>query len=89
MLVIECPVCGPRNSSEFSYSGLVKPRPTGTNDPAEWRKYLYEQNNFAGFAKERWFHVSGCRKFIDVERSSITNEITSIIQVGTTQEGRG
>lgn len=82
MLVIECPVCGPRNSSEFSYSGLIKPRPTGSPTQAEWRRYLYEQDNFAGFAQERWFHVNGCRKFIDVVRSSITNEITSVDQAG-------
>lgn len=83
MLVIECPVCGPRNSSEFSYSGLIKPRPTGTADPAEWRRYLYEQNNFADFAKERWFHVNGCRRFIDVVRSTVTNEIESLEIVGS------
>ncbi len=82
MLVIECPVCGPRNSSEFSYSGPSKPRPAGTPSPADWRKYLYEKDNFAGFAKERWFHINGCRKFIDIERSSITNEITSVHLVG-------
>ena len=84
MLVIECPVCGPRNSSEFSFSGPVKSRPTGTPTPTEWRRYLYEQANVAGFAKERWFHVSGCRRFLDVERSTITNEITSVTRVGGT-----
>ena len=57
MLLIECPHCGPRNSSEFSYSGTIKPRPTiGGSEPeaqAEWRRYLYEEDNFAGFATER------------------------------------
>ena len=84
MLVIECPFCGPRNSSEFSFSGLVKPRPEGDPSQAEWRKYLYEQDNFAGFARERWFHVNGCRTFIDMVRHSVTNEIRSIDPVGRT-----
>ena len=83
MLVIECPHCGPRNSSEFSYSGLVQPRPQADPTPAQWRKYLYEQDNFSGFSMERWFHVDGCRKFLDMERHTVTNEIASIKAVGT------
>ncbi len=82
MLVIECPACGPRNSSEFSYSGKVKPRPTGTPSQAQWRKYLYEKDNYARVNVERWFHVTGCRRFLDVERHSVTNEITSVVIVG-------
>lgn len=84
MLLITCPHCGPRNSSEFSYSGITKPRPNGSPDPAEWRRYLYEQDNVAGWAKERWFHVNGCRRFLDIERNTITNEITSITDAGET-----
>ncbi len=82
MLVMVCPHCGPRNSSEFSYSGMIKPRPGDMPDPVAWRRYLYEQDNVAGWARERWFHVDGCRRFLDVERHTVTNEITSIAEAG-------
>ena len=82
MLVIDCPFCGPRNSSEFGFSGKVKPRPGGRPTKSEWRRYLYEQDNVAGVSVERWFHVAGCRRFLDVERHSVTNEISSVTAVG-------
>ena len=82
MLVIECPWCGPRNSSEFSFSGTKKPRPTGPPTPAQWRRYLYEQDNLAGLTRERWFHVDGCRRFLDIERHNVTNQINQIKIVG-------
>ena len=83
--MIECPHCGPRNSSEFSYSGLVKPRPTGDSvTPEAWRRYLYEQNNYADAVSERWFHVNGCRAFLDIVRHTVTNEITSVRRAGDT-----
>ena len=82
MLVIECPFCGPRNSSEFTYSGMIKPRPAAEPEPAEWRRYLYEQDNIAGWSVERWFHVSGCRRYLDVRRHSVTNEIAAVTEAG-------
>lgn len=82
MLLIECPNCGPRNSLEFSYQGLVKPRPQGDPTKAEWRKYLYQQDNPHGFADERWFHANGCRRFLDIRRHTQSNEIESVSRVG-------
>ncbi|HDH02655.1 MAG TPA: sarcosine oxidase subunit delta [Actinobacteria bacterium] len=86
MLLIECPHCGPRNGTEFTYSGKIQPRPVMKGSDfearAEWRRYLYEEDNFAGFAKERWFHGNGCRKFLDIERHSVTNEISSVSPAG-------
>ena len=81
MLVIVCPVCGPRNSSEFTYLGEGRARPDDP-DVTEWRAYLYEHDNTSGWQTERWFHVSGCRRFLDVERHNVTNEIRSTEIVG-------
>ena len=75
MLVITCPHCGPRNSEEFAYQGEIIPRPGPDSDPATWRRYLYTRVNLAGWQRERWFHVSGCRRFLDVERNTLSNEI--------------
>lgn len=82
MLVIVCPHCGPRTHDEFTHRGEIVPRPGPDATPAEWRTYLYERDNRAGPQRERWFHVHGCRRFIDVERDTVTNEITSVTPTG-------
>ena len=83
MLVIICPNCGPRNSDEFTYQGERKPRPdVATTDPGEWRRYLYMKTNQDGWVTERWFHGSGCRRFLMIERHMASNEIRSVSQVG-------
>ncbi|MGD2101439.1 MAG: sarcosine oxidase subunit delta [Acidimicrobiia bacterium] len=79
MLVIICPHCGPRNSDEFTYQGEVKPRPDVTaTEPGEWRRYLYMKSNERGWVNERWFHGSGCRRFLMVERHTASNEIRKV-----------
>ena len=77
MLLIPCPHCGNRNSDEFTFSGEVVPRPPLDSDAAEWRRYLYMKANGSGWQEERWFHVSGCRRFLLVERNLDSNEILS------------
>jgi heterotetrameric sarcosine oxidase delta subunit len=81
VLVIICPHCGPRNSDEYSFQGEIVPRPDVTSDAGEWRRYLYVKENAAGWQKERWFHVSGCRRFLNIERDNVTNEIRSVTDV--------
>lgn len=80
MIRIPCPYCGLRESDEFSAYGVPTPRPivgaTGqTEDRERWRRYLYEQENEAGWVVERWFHVSGCRQFFEIQRHTVTNEV--------------
>ena len=82
MLLIICPHCGPRADAEFTHRGEIVPRPEVDPTPEQWRSYLYERANPAGVQAERWFHTHGCRRFSDVERSTITNEITSVKPVG-------
>jgi sarcosine oxidase, subunit delta len=81
MLVIVCPHCGPRNDAEFVYQGEVVARPEPDADPGTWRRYLYMRRNIRGWQEERWFHVSGCRRFLRVERHTLTNEIRSVRDV--------
>ncbi len=85
MLLIVCPHCGPRNSDEFSFGGELTTRPGPDPTAAEWRSYLYDNRNVAGWQRERWFHVSGCRRFLAVERHTVSNEIRSVRDV---TEGR-
>jgi heterotetrameric sarcosine oxidase delta subunit len=78
MLLIVCPHCGPRNDSEFTYQGEPRVRPTPDTSPAVWRRYLYEETNAAGWATEQWFHAMGCRRFLHIERHTVTNEIRAV-----------
>ena len=44
MLLIECPWCGPRAETEFSYggeAGIVRPADPDTLSDAEWADYLF------------------------------------------------
>ena len=76
MITIPCPWCGPRNSADLRYVGESRPRPDPDNaSPAEWRAYLYERRNPAGWTTETWYCRSGCRRYFVVERHSVTNEV--------------
>ena len=41
----------------------------------DWAGYLFLRSNKRGIHIERWFHVFGCRKWFNVARHTITNEI--------------
>ena len=75
MMLIPCPHCGPRNASEFRHAGDTPLRPdpdTATRE--EWRSYLYDKRNPAGWTTEVWYHGFGCRQFIEVERHRTNNQ---------------
>lgn len=76
MILIPCPWCGLRNANEFAYGHERKPRPDPNSaSQAEWRAYLYDKRNPAGWTQELWYHRYGCRKFLRVERHTVTNEV--------------
>ena len=55
MLLVPCPHCGPRNSSDLRYVGESHRRPDPNTTSAEdWRSYLYMEDNPAGWLKETW-----------------------------------
>lgn len=79
MIELDCPNCGRRNVAEFRYVGErhVRPDPS-TADPSTWRAYLYLRDNPAGWTDETWLHRSGCRRYLAVERHTVTNEVRSV-----------
>ncbi|MGI8699145.1 MAG: sarcosine oxidase subunit delta [Mycobacteriales bacterium] len=82
MLLIPCPHCGPRNSSEFRYAGEGRGRPdVTTTTRAQWRSYLYERRNVAGEVRESWYHTFGCRRFFTVDRDTVSNAIRPVAAV--------
>ncbi len=84
MLLIECPNCGPRNGSEFVWNGVPRRRPdVATATPQQWRQYLYEETNTAGWVRERWTHRTGCRSYLLVDRHTVSNEIRLVARLGS------
>ncbi len=83
MILIPCPHCGPRNASEFAWKGEHRPRPDPARaSPAEWRSYLYHRANPCGWTTEVWFHRAGCRRYVTVERHTLTNEVRRAVPAG-------
>ena len=76
MILVPCPYCGPRNSSEFRCVGESASQPdVNTATPEQWRTFLYIKNNPAGWTVETWYHRAGCRQYFTVERDTVSNEI--------------
>jgi heterotetrameric sarcosine oxidase delta subunit len=74
---INCPFCGPRNETEFTYGGPVgpdRPDPEKATD-AEWVEYLTFVPNPAGPVQERWWHSKGCGTWFSIWRDTRTHDI--------------
>ena len=78
-MLLPCPWCGPRNAAEFRFGGEAGPRPDpATTTPEEWRRYLYFHANTRGWQTESWYHGSGCRRWLTVERHTLTHEVRGV-----------
>jgi heterotetrameric sarcosine oxidase delta subunit len=90
MLLIPCPWCGPRDESEFSYGGeanIVRPKDPAALSDEEWGEYLYMRNNTRGPHCEQWCHAAGCRRWFNMRRNTLTNEIKGVYRVGESMRG--
>ncbi len=79
-MIINCPYCGMRDLSEFTYQGdanRVRPDPASTDQEA-WNEYVYQRVNTAGDHKEFWQHSGGCRSHLAVTRNTVTHAIGSV-----------
>lgn len=85
MLQIECPYCGARDESEFSYGGEAHitrpPEPEKLSDE-EWADYLFMRKNTKGLFREMWNHAFGCRRWFNVERDTVSYVIKSVYPIG-------
>jgi heterotetrameric sarcosine oxidase delta subunit len=78
-MLLPCPWCGPRNAGEFKYAGEGGARPApATTTPEEWRRYLYFHANTRGWVTESWYHGAGCRRWLVVERHTLTHEVREV-----------
>ncbi len=75
MKIMNCPLNGPRNISEFAFGGEVVMHPdphTCSND--EWADFVFFENNTAGVVREWWYHMATAYWFI-AERDTVSDEI--------------
>ena len=90
MLRIDCPVCGLRDETEFSYGGdatAIRPA-VGETDIEKWLAYVFLRDNPRGPHREYWHHVQGCRQWLVVERDTLTHEI-GIVVLARDARGKG
>ena len=81
-MIINHPLLGPRDSSEFTYLGDANliDRPDGMSDTAarDFYEYQYLRDNPAGAHRELWYHEAGDRSWLVVTRNTVTHEITHV-----------
>ncbi len=83
MLLIPCPICGPRPELEFRNAGhahIVRD-PSITDDQA-WAETLFFRENSKGIMAERWRHFSGCGRFFNCLRDTVSDEILATYKTG-------
>jgi sarcosine oxidase subunit delta len=87
MLLIPCPFCGPRPEDEFAYGGdatLVTPKEE--NNVEAIADYIFLRDNPRGWHKEFWTHRYGCRRWMIVERHTVTHKIKSVSLATSTSQ---
>ena len=81
MKIMDCPLNGPRNISEFICGGEVRAMPdTAAGSDAAWVDYLFMENNTAGVIYEWWCHVPTTYWFV-ARRDTRSEEILETMTV--------
>ena len=91
-MIINHPLLGPRDSSEFYNMGdamlIERPDPE-TASAADFYDYGYLRDNPAGEHRELWFHEMGDRSWLVVTRDTTTHEITAVEMARDVARGKG
>ena len=83
MLLIPCPYCGPRPELEFKHGGEAHvTRDPEVADDARWGEFLYTRSNTRGTIAERWRHASGCGRFFNCLRDTVSDRILATYEAG-------
>ena len=86
MLLIFCPYCEmERPELEFRYGGqahVVRVAKPAEASDEQWTDFLYMRDNPKGQHFERWRHVSGCGRFFNAVRNTVTDHISLTYKAG-------
>lgn len=87
MIQVDCPFCGKRNLTEFTYGGeahIARPENIAEISDAEFARYLFTRKNPKGTHQERWNHAMGCRRWFNAVRHTVTDQFWATYKVGET-----
>ena len=70
---LNCPNCGKRAVSEFTFKSEFKNRPAKDAEFSEWTDYVYFRENNMGCQIEWWYHRNGCQSWFLAERDTLNN----------------
>ena len=92
-MIINHPLLGARDSSEFVYKGdasLIN-RPDGMAEDVDqaFYEYAYLRENPAGMHRELWYHEQGDRSWLVVTRNTLTHEIAKVELARDVARARG
>jgi sarcosine oxidase subunit delta len=81
-MIINHPLLGPRDASEFVNLGdaslIDRPNCKSESAGREFYEYQYLRDNPAGEHRELWFHEQGDRSWLVVTRNTLSHEITKV-----------
>lgn len=87
MLLIHCPWCGARAETEFNCGGeggIVRPTAGESMTDAEWGDYVFMRKNHKGVHHEQWRHSSGCGRWFNALRDTVSYRFDAVWKVGET-----
>ncbi len=90
MFLINCPWCGDRAETEFSYGGeggITRPLNPDSLSDEDWADYLFMRSNSRGAHDEQWNHSQGCRRWFGVKRDTVTYKIERTYELNNTKSG--
>ena len=75
MQQFNCPFCGMRDQSEFTYGREVATIPALDAEREAWMRFVYERDNPCGPHAEWWHHNLGCRQWLHIVRDTLTHQV--------------
>ncbi len=92
-MIINHPLLGPRDSSEFVVKGAAslidRPDWQAENAAHAFHDYMYLRDNPAGEHAELWYHEQGDRSWLVVTRNTLTHEVTKVEMARDVARARG
>jgi sarcosine oxidase subunit delta len=78
-----CPFCGQRPETEFTYIRAMESIPRDiVADAAQELERIYYRTNSRGPSSELWQHSSGCRSWLAINRDTVTHAVLEIAPIG-------
>ena len=84
MMQINCPFCGLRDETEFTWGGeahITRPVAPENQSDEQWANYLFIRKNPKGIHHERWCHTYGCGLWFNMSRDTENHKISAVYPI--------